>query len=241
MSHPLVDRIRATLRNSPPRTVPAWRILRRGWSGELKSQLGSEVVQIALELVDEVPCGRLTAYELITSHPAAVGALTPEAVELLGRGLDDWGSIDAFACYVAGPAWREGRIPTRLIHRWLRSSNRWQRRLAVVCTIALNVRARGGTGDVDRTLAVCQQVVTDREDMVVKGLSWALRSLVEWDRAAVAEFLKEHELSLPGRVKREVMTKIETGRKRRPKPSDAVERPPAKHVAKTVRDSRKVQ
>jgi hypothetical protein len=76
--------------------------------------------------------------------------------------------------------------------------------------------------------------------MVVKALSWALRSLVEWDRDAVADFVMQHELSLPARVKREVMTKINTGRKSRPKPSAAL-RPQAKHVARTVRHSRKVQ
>jgi 3-methyladenine DNA glycosylase AlkD len=75
------------------------------------------------------------------------------------------------------------------------------------------VRARGGRGDVARTLAVCRQVVDDRDDMVVKALSWALRSLVEWDRSAVSAFLAQHEDTLAGRVKREVTSKLRTGRK----------------------------
>ena len=49
--------------------------------------------------------------------------------------------------------------------------------------------------------------------MVVKALSWALRSLIEWDRRAVSAFLVEHEDELAGRVKREVRTKLRTGRK----------------------------
>ncbi len=63
------------------------------------------------------------------------------------------------------------------------------------------------------TLAVCQRVVTDRDDMVVKALSWALRSLIPWDAVAVAGFLREHEEVVAGRVAREVGTKLRTSRK----------------------------
>jgi 3-methyladenine DNA glycosylase AlkD len=217
MSHPIAENIRETLRTSAPRTVAAWRTLRRGWSRELKSRPGSEVIKIGLELLDAAPWGRFTAYELIASHPSSIAALTPASVERLGKGLADWANVDTFACYVAGPAWREGRIPTRQVHRWLRSPDRWQRRAAVVCAVALNARARGGRGDVRRTLGVCRRVVKDRDDMVVKAPSWALRSLVEWDRAAVAEFIRQHESSLAARVKREVTTKLQTGRRNRAK------------------------
>jgi 3-methyladenine DNA glycosylase AlkD len=56
-------------------------------------------------------------------------------------------------------------------------------------------------------------VVADRDDMVVKAVSWALRSLLEWDRVAVANFLKEHDAALAARIKREVSNKLRTGRK----------------------------
>ena len=49
--------------------------------------------------------------------------------------------------------------------------------------------------------------------MVIKALSWALRSLVQWDRKAVSRFLTEHDDVLAARVKREVGTKLRTGRK----------------------------
>jgi 3-methyladenine DNA glycosylase AlkD len=205
--------IEAKLREAPPTGVEAWRALRRGWSRELRSEPGTAVVKIARHLNTDVPWSRLTAYELIVSHPSAVQALTTADVLALGRSLANWGSVDAFACYVAGPAWREGRLPTRQIETWLRSSNRWLRRTAVVCTVALNVPARGGSGDVGRTLAVCRSVAADRDDMVVKALSWALRSLIRWDANAVAVFLAKHEQTLAPRVKREVRTKLRTGRK----------------------------
>ena len=206
--------IRASLRRSTPRTVPAWRVRRRTWSRALRGRPARDVIQLALELVPGGPWERLTAYELVAHHPGGIAALTPGSLRRLARGLSDWASVDTFACSVAGPAWRDGRLPASQVHGWLLSRDRWQRRLGVVCTVALNVRARGGRGDAARTLAVCRAVVEDRDDMVVKALSWALRSLVEWDARAVAAFLDEHDSALAARVKREVATKLRTGHKR---------------------------
>lgn len=193
--------------------MPDWRRLRREWSRTIAPLGGREVIRLATALVDDGFWGRVTAYELIAHHRGAMAALTPASIRRLGKGLSDWASVDTFACWLAGPAWRDGRLPPRQIHAWLRSKNRWERRTAVVCTVALNVPARGGRGDTERTLAVCRQVVGDSDDMVVKALSWALRSLVMWDRAAVEKFLAEHDAVLAARVKREVRTKLRTGRK----------------------------
>jgi hypothetical protein len=48
---------------------------------------------------------------------------------------------------------------------------------------------------------------------VVKALSWALRALVQWDRAGVQRFLHQYGEKLTARVRREVGTKLRTGRK----------------------------
>jgi 3-methyladenine DNA glycosylase AlkD len=82
-----------------------------------------------------------------------------------------------------------------------------------VSTVALNVRSRGGTGDVPRTLAVCRLLVDDDDDMVVKAMSWALRELVVHDPDAVRAFLRAHGDALAARVKREVTNKLRTGLK----------------------------
>jgi 3-methyladenine DNA glycosylase AlkD len=210
---PTARTIQDAIQRSAPGTVPEWRRLRGAWSRDLSGRSPREVIQLGIDLVDAGLWERLTAYELITYHPGGIDALTPTAIQRLSRGLADWASVDTFACYLAGPAWREGRLPTRHVHAWLRSTDRWLRRTAVVCTVALNVRARGGRGDAVRTLEVCRRVAADRDDMVVKALSWALRSLVEWDRAAVSAFLVQHRGVLAARVTREVSRKLTTGRK----------------------------
>jgi 3-methyladenine DNA glycosylase AlkD len=56
-------------------------------------------------------------------------------------------------------------------------------------------------------------LVDDPDDMVVKALSWALRSLVVHDPDGVRDFLGEHNDALAARVRREVTNKLETGLK----------------------------
>jgi 3-methyladenine DNA glycosylase AlkD len=53
----------------------------------------------------------------------------------------------------------------------------------------------------------------DREPMVVKALSWALRELAKREPAAVRAFLAEREGRLAARVVREVRSKLDTGLK----------------------------
>src|SRR5258706_4027605 len=124
MNRPAAAAIRATLQRSAPTTVRAWRQLRRGWSRALEASSARDVIRLAVELVDGGPWARLTAYELVAYHPGGIAALTPGALRRLGRGLADWASVDTFACYLAGPAWREGRLPTRQGHCWVRSNDR---------------------------------------------------------------------------------------------------------------------
>jgi len=64
-----------------------------------------------------------------------------------------------------------------------------------------------------RSLAICRLLVNDREDLVVKALSWALRTVAKYDSAAAREFLAEHRHQLAARVLREVGNKLATGRK----------------------------
>ncbi len=157
--------------------------------------------------------GRQVAYELLSTHREAMEHLKLKDVEALGEGIDNWVSVDTFSVLVAGPCWREGRISDAAVRRWARSRDRWWRRAAVVSTVALNLRSRGGRGDVPRTIDICRRVAADTDDMVAKGLSWALRELSKREKAPVRAFLSEHEDVLPARVKREVRRKLLTGRK----------------------------
>lgn len=157
--------------------------------------------------------GRQAAYEMLAGHEAARQSLNTRDVVRLGRGIDNWASVDGYCCAVAGVAWREGRLSDAEVAAWARSRDRWWRRAALVATVPLNVRSKGGRGDVPRTLAVCEMLKQDQDEMVAKALSWALRELIRWDREAVQRFLERHRTVLAKRVLREVGHKLATGRK----------------------------
>jgi 3-methyladenine DNA glycosylase AlkD len=188
----------------------------REYSGRLSEQSGGFVYRVGLRLLARriTEC-RQAAYELIAAHREARESLTPKRVEALGTGIDNWACVDGFCCTLVGAAWREGRISDATIRRWSRSKDLWWRRAAVVATVPLNLRSRGGQGDAPRTLAVCGDLIDDREAMVQKAISWALRALVRWDPEAVRAFLAEHGDSVSALVRREVRRKLTTGKKNR--------------------------
>lgn len=186
----------------------------REFKKRLEEHTGDAVYQLGIRLISlNIRECRQVAYELIGGHREARESLNISRIEALGAGIDNWASVDGFCCTLVGQAWREGQIPDATILRWSGSENIWWRRAAVVATIPLNVKSRGGTGDTKRTLTVCRILVSDNNTMVQKAISWALRELITWDREAVVSFLEEQRDAISARVRREVSTKLKTGKK----------------------------
>src|SRR5215831_11277489 len=101
---------------------------------------------------------------------------------------------------LSGPAWCEHQVPDAQIEGWAHSPDHWWRRAALVSTVPLNLKARGGCGDTVRTLLICRLLVADRQDFVVKALSWALRELSTRDPQSVRDFMGEYQGWLAARV-----------------------------------------
>lgn len=190
------------------------RRIRREVSKELKLASSSVIYELAEALVDSpLPGGRFVACELVAAHEGAMKAVTVTRVTRLADGMSGWVDTDVIGCYVSGPAWRAGQISDKTIRTWASSRNRWWRRTALVSTVPLNLRARGGHGDIARTLAVCAQLKQDRDPMVYKAISWALRELAKREPGAVKEFVAANRDCLHSSVVREVRSKLETGLK----------------------------
>ena len=157
---------------------------------------------------------RWVAYEIVYHHPGALAALTVGDVERLGAGMADWGTVDAFGRYLSGPAggWGACRTPPY-------GAGRPRGPVVEAGGAGVDGAAQPGRGGRDRRRAPdprhLRAVVDDRDDMVVKALSWALRELVPRDPEAVRGFLATTTAgSRPGPA--EVATKLDTGRKSRP-------------------------
>jgi 3-methyladenine DNA glycosylase AlkD len=98
-----------------------------------------------------------------------------------------------------------------LVVTWADSKDRWWRRIALVSTVALS--RRGDPDDLRRVVRICTLLVSDRDDMVVKALSWVLREMAKKHPVEAENFLAEHKLALAARVTREVSNKLKTGLK----------------------------
>jgi 3-methyladenine DNA glycosylase AlkD len=208
----LAEEIDDRLSNLAGATTAELRDVRREFTHRLKDAAPHVVIELANLLID-VPqiAYRFIAYELIHHHPPALSHLNAWQLEQLGRGIASWGAVDCFAVFLAGPVWRDRRVPNSLIHGWAHSADRWWRRAAVVSTVPLNSKAQGGTGDTYRTLQVCRLLERDRDPMVAKAMSWALRELAKRDPRAVRDYLAARKEVLPAIVLREVTNKLKTG------------------------------
>jgi 3-methyladenine DNA glycosylase AlkD len=209
----ILAEIRSLVSEAPGRSVPVLRQVRRQVTKRLTLQNPSIVLGVVRRLLATREVPRWFAYELVHYHRLTMAGIPGDEVEQLGEGLSSWEEVDSYACYVSGPVWREGGLPDHTIHRWAASPNRWWRRAALVSTVALNNTARGGQGDPEGTLEVCELLKSDRDDMVVKALSWALRELARKHPAEVAEYVNANEAVLAPRVLREVRNKLTTGLK----------------------------
>ncbi|MBN1318319.1 MAG: DNA alkylation repair protein, partial [Anaerolineales bacterium] len=173
----MAKKIDAEIHALPVQRAEPIRQVRKKYSKLLADAFPHEMYALAELLFFEYGYPWL-AYELVYSHRPALESLDREQVETFSRGLDSWAAVDSFGVLISGAAWRRNQIPDEMIYQWACSDDRWLRRAALVSTIPLNVRSRGGHGDIARTFSVCRMLVDDRDDMVVKALSWALRAMV---------------------------------------------------------------
>lgn len=209
----LAARIRARFEAGRDGTLKTARRIRKAVCRDLEDEPGRRVVEWALHEVEAAEIPRWFLYEILRDHPQAMAALGPQQVVRLAGDLTSWGDVDAFGTLLAGQAWRRGRLSDVDILRWARRPEPFWRRAALVSTVPLNSKAQGGAGDPERTLRVCEALRDDRQDLVVKAMSWALRELSMRDPVAVENYLASRGKDLAPRVIREVRNKLTTGLK----------------------------
>lgn len=177
------------------------------WTPEEWISLAKELVRTGI-----YEC-QFVGFQLVSEIRKVLAAMDYKDARDLMLGLDNWASVDHFSVGIFGVLWGRGVVLDEHIDTLLASEDVWMRRVGVVSSVALNTASRGGKGDTARTIHVCSRVVDERHPMIWKALSWALRSLVRWDRNAVYAFLSEKQERLSKQVLREVSHKLEHGTK----------------------------
>lgn len=173
----------------------------RGLSpGEAKTLLGSPFHE-----------ARMLALLVLVGAFAKGDAATREAVYELYLAntarVNNWDLVDASAPAILGGflADRDRGPLTRLAV----SASLWERRIAVVATLAFIRR-----GDFADTLRLAGLLLNDREDLIHKAAGWMLREVGKRDQAVLEGFLAGHCRRMPRTMLRYAIERLPEGRRR---------------------------
>ncbi|MGH9686221.1 MAG: DNA alkylation repair protein [Candidatus Acidiferrales bacterium] len=104
--------------------------------------------------------------------------------------MNNWDLVDAAAPYILGQHLKTR--PRQVLRRLARSANIWERRIAIVSTLAL---IRGG--EVEETYRIARKLLTDEHDLIHKAVGWALRESGKVSSVALLDFLRTHYEHIP--------------------------------------------
>ena len=166
---------------------------------------------LALKATEIFECGQLSN-EFIAKNKNFRRTLKICNIQQLMMGLDNWASVDSFATYVTGPTWIDGQICVDNIREWSSSGDVWIRRLAIVSAVIL-VRKSSEAWKRDITFELCLKHLHEREMIIHKAISWALRTMVPIWSEEVLGFVDSHKRLFKPFVEREVVNKVKTGKK----------------------------
>ena len=104
--------------------------------------------------------------------------------------IDDWDLVDLGAWDVVGRYLLDR--PRDILTTLARSGDRWERRTAMLATLAFLRR-----GELDDTYALAEVLIDDPEDLVQKPVGACLREAGKQDRPRLLAFLDRHAASMP--------------------------------------------
>jgi len=102
--------------------------------------------------------------------------------------LNNWATTDGFTIGILQPLLKaHPKELLILLKKWSRSENLWKRRASVV----VFTRKVGSSGKfIDEALELCDNLIWDEEDMVRKGVGWALKDSMRGDKKKVLNYVK---------------------------------------------------
>ncbi len=104
--------------------------------------------------------------------------------------MNNWDLVDAAAPYILGEHLKTR--PRHVLDDLAASENLWERRIAIVSTLAL-VR----DGDIEETYRIARKLLADEQDLIHKAVGWALRESGKVSSAALVKFLRQHYRRIP--------------------------------------------
>ena len=106
------------------------------------------------------------------------------------RYINNWDLVDSSAGKIVG-AYLEKRS-RKPLYKLARSKSLWERRIAVIATSHFI-----GRNDFDDTLAICELLLNDDEDLIHKAAGWMLREIGKRDVETEKAFLDRYCAVMP--------------------------------------------
>jgi 3-methyladenine DNA glycosylase AlkD len=170
--------------------TPAWRAIMRGFRERIAVLSLDDRLSLAETLFAEGEgwLGHSAIYVLALSVPE-LGPQHLERLDSLAGRFTGWSHVDDVCISVLQPLLLAHRTETlALLERWNGSPNRWKRRASVVAF----TRRIGESGEfTEEALRLCENLVHDPEDLVRKGVGWALKDVMRGDPGRVLAYVKE--------------------------------------------------
>ena len=106
------------------------------------------------------------------------------------RFINNWDLVDASCREIVGGSVRTGS--RRLLTKLAKSKSLWERRIAMVSTMAL-VK----DGELEDALRIAEMLLDDEHDLIHKAIGWVLRVVGDVDWTALLAFLKTQYARVP--------------------------------------------
>src|SRR5688572_8905100 len=104
--------------------------------------------------------------------------------------INTWDLVDRSAIWVVGSYLFDK--PRKVLYKLAKSKFMPERRTAIVATLFFI-----GRKDVDDAFKLAELLLNDREDLIHKGIGWALRYAGDKDRKKLVKFLDKHAATMP--------------------------------------------
>src|SRR5262245_1259754 len=161
---------------------------------EFKDMPADEIEQLMESPIHEVRAGALSIMGQCAKGKNCSEARLKDLYDLYIRRHDrinNWDIVDLAAYYVVGRYLADK--PRKILYKLAKSKNMWERRSAILATAHFIMKLK----QVDDTFAIAEILISDKEDLVNKGIGWMLRTAGGVDRRRLLEFLDDHAESMP--------------------------------------------
>lgn len=124
--------------------------------------------------------------------------------------LTNWAHTDCLSGWLIAEVVRKDPVKIRELIKWTSSSNRWRRRAAAV---ALTPLAREGRS-LNEIVRVADRLMTDRDDMVQKGVGWLLKEAGERHPDEIVRYLQKWKGKTSGVTMRYACEKLPVSKRK---------------------------